>query len=94
MVLAFVFSCSNCADCQSRGMEVRSGHKKMGQVEKKFVHMLNSTLCATTRTMSCILENYQTPTGVTVPEASLPFMGGITFLDYVKELPKGKLEAK
>lgn len=51
-------------------MEVRSGHKKMGQVEKKFVHMLNSTLCATTRTMSCILENYQTPTGVTVPEVS------------------------
>ncbi|CAN0417467.1 unnamed protein product, partial [Ectocarpus fasciculatus] len=96
-------SCSNCTDYQSRGMEVRSGHKKMGQVEKKFVHMLNSTLCATTRTMSCILENYQTPTGVTVPEASralfkllvlVPFMGGITFLDYVKELPKGKREAK
>lgn len=24
----------------------------------------------------------------------VPFMGGITFLDYVKELPKGKREAK
>lgn len=49
-------------------MEVRAGHKKMGQKEKKYVHMLNSTLCATTRTLSCILENFQTPTGVKVPE--------------------------
>ncbi|CAM9322056.1 unnamed protein product [Pylaiella littoralis] len=87
-------SCSNCTDYQSRGMEVRSGQKKSGQTEKKYVHMLNSTLCATTRTMSCILENYQTPTGVTVPEVLVPYMGGITFLDYVKELPKGKREAK
>eukprot|EP00904_Undaria_pinnatifida_P011963 jgi/Undpi1/7898/HiC_scaffold_24.g10370.m1 len=87
-------SCSNCTDYQSRGMEVRSGQKKMGQGDKKYVHMLNSTLCATTRTMSCILENYQTPTGVTVPEVLVPYMGGITFLDYVKELPKGKREAK
>eukprot|EP00752_Nemacystus_decipiens_P011622 g10317.t1 len=87
-------SCSNCTDYQARGMEVRSGQKKGGQTEKKYVHMLNSTLCATTRTMSCILENYQTPTGVTVPEVLVPYMGGITFLDYVKELPKGKREAK
>ena len=30
--------------------------------------MLNGTLCATTRTLCCILENYQTETGVKVPE--------------------------
>ena len=51
---------------------MRSGQKKMGQGDKKYVHMLNSTLCATTRTMSCILENFQTPTGVTVPEVRSP----------------------
>jgi hypothetical protein len=28
--------------------------------EKKYVHMLNSTLCACTRTICAILENYQT----------------------------------
>jgi len=28
--------------------------------KKPFVHFLNSTLCATTRTLCCILENYQT----------------------------------
>ena len=47
-------------------MEIRSGQKKMGQKDKKYVHMLNSTLCAITRTISCILENYQTEDGVTV----------------------------
>lgn len=29
--------------------------------------MLNATLCATERTLCCILENYQTETGVKVP---------------------------
>lgn len=32
--------------------------------------------------MCCILENYQTPTGVTVPEVLRPFMGGIDFIPY------------
>jgi len=32
--------------------------------------------------MCCILENYQTPEGVKVPEVLQPFMGGLTFLPY------------
>ena len=36
--------------------------------------MLNATMCATTRTMCAILENYQTEEGVTVPEILRPFM--------------------
>ena len=55
--------------------------------EKKHVHMLNSTLCATTRTLSCLIENYQTPHGVHVPEVLVPFMGGITHIPYVREMP-------
>lgn len=47
--------------------------------------MLNATLCATTRTICCILENYQTEDGVNVPEVLVPFMGGLTFLPYVRE---------
>ena len=47
--------------------------------------MLNATLCATTRTICCILENYQTEGGVNVPEVLIPFMGGLTFLPYVRE---------
>lgn len=54
-------SASNCTDYQSRAMEVRLGHaKKDGP--KNYVHFLNATLCATTRSMCCILENYQVST--------------------------------
>jgi seryl-tRNA synthetase len=53
-------SCSNCTDYQSRALEIRFGAKSQTDNRKKYVHCLNSTLCATTRTMCCILENYQT----------------------------------
>ncbi|CAK4642139.1 hypothetical protein LEN26_003367 [Aphanomyces euteiches] len=78
-------SCSNCTDYQARAMEIRCGIKKMNQTEKKYVHLLNATLCATTRTISCILENFQTPEGVRVPDVLVPFMGGVTFLPFVHE---------
>lgn len=61
-------SSSNCLDYQSRELEIRLGTKKEGDKEKKYVHMLNATLCATERTLCCILENYQTETGVKVPK--------------------------
>ena len=61
-------SCSNCTDFQSRALEIRCGQKKVGETEKKYVHMLNATLTATERTLCCILENYQTETGVRIPE--------------------------
>ncbi len=85
-------SCSNCTDYQSRSMEIRSGVKKMGQTEKKYVHMLNATLCACTRTLSCIIENFQTRDGVLVPEVLVPYMGGLEFLPFERELPKGMKE--
>lgn len=53
-------SCSNCTDYQSRDLEIRYGAKTQTEIKKKYVHCLNSTLCATTRTICCILENYQT----------------------------------
>ncbi|ORX79870.1 seryl-tRNA synthetase [Basidiobolus meristosporus CBS 931.73] len=81
-------SCSNCTDYQSRSLEIRCGMKKMGDREKKYVHCLNSTLCATERALCCILENYQTPEGLNIPEPLVPYMGGRTFLPFVKEAPK------
>ena len=33
--------------------------KKLGDREKKYVHMLNATLCATGRANCCLLETYQ-----------------------------------
>lgn len=49
--------------------------------EKRYVHMLNGTLCATERTLCCILENYQTENGLRVPEVLQPFIG-TDFLPY------------
>ncbi|KAL6531538.1 hypothetical protein OROMI_027901 [Orobanche minor] len=86
-------SCSNCTDYQSRRLEIRYGQKKGNEKAKEYVHMLNSTLTATERTICCILENYQKEDGVEIPEVLRNFMGGKTFIPFknnpVKE-SKGK----
>lgn len=74
-------SCSNCTDYQARRLEIRYGQKVKDQ-QTNFVHLLNSTLTATERTMCCILENYQKKDGVEIPEALRGFMGGKTFLPF------------
>lgn len=49
-------------------------------------------MTATERTLCCILENYQTPEGVVVPEILRPFMCGLTFIPFKKMFDKkGKL---
>ena len=76
-------SCSNCTDYQSRRLDIRCGVKKNTfENQKKYVHCLNSTLCATERTICCILENYQTAEGVVVPEVLRPYMGGKEFIPF------------
>ena len=66
-------SCSNCTDYQSRALEIRCGVRKQLDKTKKYVHCLNGTLCATTRTLCCILENYQTE-DVLSPLLPFPFV--------------------
>lgn len=88
-------SCSNCTDYQSRNLEIRCGIKKMGDREKKYVHCLNSTLCATQRALCCVLENYQTDDGLKVPEVLRKYIPGEPeFLPYVRELPKNSTSNK
>ncbi|KAF8647341.1 hypothetical protein AX16_006803 [Volvariella volvacea WC 439] len=82
-------SCSNCTDYQARRLEVRCGLKTKEQTRKVYVHMLNGTLCATERALCCLVENYQTPEGLVIPEVLRPYMQGRDFLPFVKELPKG-----
>ncbi|CAG5128236.1 unnamed protein product [Candidula unifasciata] len=89
-------SCSNCLDYQSRRLRIRYGQtKKMGQ-ETNFVHMLNATMCATTRTLCAILENYQTEDGIIVPEVLRKFMptGYDEKIPFVKPAPIDEQEAK
>eukprot|EP00898_Chlorokybus_atmophyticus_P004817 jgi/Chlat1/5336/Chrsp35S05268 len=83
-------STSNCTDYQSRRLEIRHGVKKMNEPQKQYAHLLNGTLTATERTMCCILENWQTDTGVKVPDVLVPYMHGIDFMPFVNELKQTK----
>ncbi|EEH10539.1 seryl-tRNA synthetase [Histoplasma capsulatum G186AR] len=103
-------SCSNCTDYQTRALEIRYRQKKdladekeSGTDENKkiYVHALNATLCATERTLCCILENYQTETGIIVPEVLRKYIPGQPKeIPYTKELvekpsaDKSKTKAK
>ncbi|XP_058760569.1 serine--tRNA ligase-like [Vicia villosa] len=86
-------SCSNCTDYQARKLDIRYGHKESIVQVKQYVHMLNSTLTATERTICCILENYQKEDGVEIPEVLRPFMGGKTFLPF-KNKPNSEAKGK
>lgn len=71
---AEVVSASNCTSYQA----VRSNIKFRTAQGKEFVHTLNSTALATSRTIRAIVENFQTEKGtVKIPDALLPFMHGI-----------------
>ncbi|PSN59861.1 serine-tRNA ligase [Corynespora cassiicola Philippines] len=79
-------SISNCTDYQTRELEIRFGVKKQTSTRKEYVHALNGTLCATERTLCCLLENFQTPEGFNVPKVLQKYIPGQPeFLPFVKE---------
>lgn len=67
-------SCSNCLDYQAKRLLVRYGQTKKMNAATNFVHMLNATMCATTRVICAILEVHQTKTGITIPNALKDFI--------------------
>jgi len=72
-----VGSNSNCTDYQARRLNIRYREKK-GMAPAGFVHTINNTALATSRTMMAILEQFQQRDGsVLVPKALRPYMGGI-----------------
>ena len=84
-------SCSNCTDFQSRALETRYAVKNTP--EKLYVHMLNGTMCATERTMCCIMENYQTPEGLRIPKVLQEYVGA-EFIPYKKSAVDAFFKAK
>ena len=57
--------------------------------------MLNATMCATTRAICAILENFQTEEGVVIPEVLHPFLPeDFCFLKFVKPAPIDELAVK
>jgi seryl-tRNA synthetase len=79
-----ISSCSNTGDFQARRMNTR--YRLAGEQKKtEFVHTLNGSGLAIGRTLVAVIENYQEEDGsVTVPEALLPYMGGVTRLEPAK----------
>nr|KJR73578.1 MAG: seryl-tRNA synthetase [Thermoproteus sp. AZ2] len=73
-------SCSNTTDWQSYRLRIRVIRKGF---KKEYVHTLNCTGLATTRTITAILENYQNKDGyVEIPKALKPY------LEPIKSAPK------
>ena len=73
-----ISSCSNCGDFQARRMNARYKH---GPKDNRFVHTLNGSGLAVGRTLVAVLENYQNEDGsITVPDALVPYMGGVTVI--------------
>jgi len=72
---------SNCTDYQSRRLNIKY-REGLGKPPKGYVHTLNSTALATSRTMMAILEHYQQKDGtVIIPEVLRPYMGGVERLE-------------
>ncbi len=66
-------SCSNCTDYQARRLNIRT---RAADGKTEFVHTLNGTAMALSRTLIAILENHQTAEGkVTLPKALQPYFG-------------------
>ncbi len=77
-----ISSCSNCGDYQARRMNTR--YKPEGEKNTVFAHTLNGSGLAVGRTLVAIIENYQNEDGsITIPDALLPYMGGITKIEKV-----------
>ncbi|WP_293266139.1 serine--tRNA ligase [Neptunomonas sp.] len=74
-----ISSVSNMTDFQARRLKARWRNPETGKPE--LLHTLNGSGLAIGRTLVAVLENYQTADGrIIVPEALLPYMGGVTEL--------------
>ena len=74
-----ISSCSNCGDFQARRAGIR--FKKQGD-KPQFAHTLNGSGLAVGRTLVAVVENYQNEDGtITVPQALIPYMGGLEKID-------------
>ena len=71
-----VGSNSNCTDYQARRLNIKFREKE-GQAPIGFVHTLNNTAIATSRTLIGIIEQNQQKDGsITIPEVLRPYFNG------------------
>jgi seryl-tRNA synthetase len=67
-----VSSVSNFESFQTNRMKIRF---KDGSGKTQLAHSLNGSSLALPRIMACLLENNQTPDGIKIPEALIPYFG-------------------
>ena len=67
-----VSSVSNFENFQTNRMKIRY---KDSNGKTQLAHSLNGSSLALPRIMACLLENYQTPEGIHIPEALQPYFG-------------------
>ncbi|MFG1286366.1 serine--tRNA ligase [Xanthobacter versatilis] len=78
-----ISSCSVCGDFQARRMNAR--YRPAEGKGPRFVHTLNGSGVAVGRALVAVLETYQQENGaVTVPDALLPYMGGLKTIEKLK----------
>ena len=74
-----ISSCSNCTDYQARRANIK--YRPARGAKPAFLHTLNGSGVAVGRTVAAILENNQQEDGsVVVPQALVPYMGGVTVI--------------
>ncbi|MBE7171142.1 MAG: serine--tRNA ligase [Williamsia sp.] len=79
-----ITSASNCTTYQARRLNIRYKNGDTGKNE--FLHTLNGTAVALSRTTVAIMENYQTAEGgIKIPDALVPYMP----MDYIAPRNKG-----
>jgi len=68
-----VSSVSNFESYQANRLKLR--FREPGEKRSLLAHTLNGSALALPRIMAALLENYQTPEGITIPEVLHPYMG-------------------
>jgi len=73
-------SCSNCTDYQARRLAIR--FRVAPGKPTQYVHTLNSTAIASSRTLIAIIENHQTADGrIVIPQALRPYLPKIEAIE-------------
>ncbi len=82
-------SASNCTDWQAYRLGIRLIRRK--GMKREYVHTLNSTAIASTRTITAILENYQEPDGrVIIPKVLRKYLEPFESAPKDEILPRAK----
>jgi seryl-tRNA synthetase len=72
LIFRELVSCSNCTDYQARRVNTQYANSKTSA--DRYLHMLNSTMCAIPRMISAVLESNQMSKGIVVPPILRPYM--------------------